>query len=28
VVTYRAGGHDWDKVDPAMPQFDKMPPAG
>src|SRR5689334_18794421 len=28
VVTYRAAGHDWDKVDTAMPQFDKMPPLG
>ncbi|NRR30227.1 GFA family protein [Oxalobacteraceae bacterium] len=26
VVTYRARGHDWDKVDPALAQFDRMPP--
>jgi hypothetical protein len=26
VVTYRARGHAWDKVDPTLPQFDKMPP--
>lgn len=26
-VTYRIRGYDWDRVDPALPQFDKMPPA-
>jgi hypothetical protein len=26
VVTYRARGHAWDQVDPALMQFDKMPP--
>ena len=26
-VTYRVRGHDWDFLDPAVPQFDKMPPA-
>ena len=25
-VTYRARGHAWDRVDPALPAFDKMPP--
>jgi hypothetical protein len=25
-VTYRVRGHAWDKVDPALQQFDKMPP--
>ena len=27
-ATYRMRGYDWDHVDPALPQFDKMPPAG
>jgi hypothetical protein len=27
-VTYRVRGHDWDAVDPAVPQFDKMPAGG
>jgi hypothetical protein len=25
-VTYRVRGHAWDKVDPALQQFDRMPP--
>lgn len=25
-VTYRVRGYAWDKVDPTLPQFDKMPP--
>ena len=25
-VTYRVRGYAWDQVDPALPQFDKMPP--
>ena len=25
-VIYRTSGHDWDHVDMALPQFDKMPP--
>ena len=25
-VTYRVSGHAWDKVDPALQQFDQMPP--
>jgi hypothetical protein len=25
-VTYRVRGHAWDKVDPALQQFDTMPP--
>lgn len=27
-VTYRLRGHDWDRPDPTVPAFDKMPPAG
>ncbi len=27
VITYRMRGYDWDQVDPALPAFDKMPPA-
>ncbi len=27
VITYRMRGHGWDQVDPALPAFDKMPPA-
>jgi hypothetical protein len=27
VVTYGVSGHAWDRVDPALPKFDKMPPA-
>ncbi len=27
VVTYGVRGHAWDRVDPALPKFDKMPPA-
>jgi hypothetical protein len=27
-VTYRMRGHDWDTLDPAVPQFDKMPSGG
>jgi len=26
IVTYRTRGHDWDRVDLALPAFDKMPP--
>ena len=26
-VTYGVRGHAWDDLDPAMPKFDKMPPA-
>jgi len=25
-VIYRSSGHDWDRVDLALPQFEKMPP--
>lgn len=25
-VTYGSRGHDWDKLDPDLPKFDKMPP--
>jgi hypothetical protein len=25
-VTYKARGHEWDRVDPALPAFEKMPP--
>jgi hypothetical protein len=25
-VTYTARGHEWDRVDPALPAFEKMPP--
>ena len=27
VVTYGVRGYDWDRLDPALPKFDKMPPA-
>ncbi|SDP35473.1 GFA family protein [Afipia sp. GAS231] len=27
-VTYAVRGHTWDHLDPAVPKFDKMPPAG
>jgi hypothetical protein len=27
VVTYTAHGFSWDTLDPALPKFDKMPPA-
>ena len=27
VVTYAARGHAWDRLDPALPRFDKMPTA-
>jgi hypothetical protein len=27
VVTYGVHGYDWDHLDPALPKFDKMPPA-
>jgi hypothetical protein len=27
VVTYAMRGHAWDRLDPALAQFDKMPPA-
>jgi hypothetical protein len=27
VVTYGVRGHAWDHVDPALPKFEKMPPA-
>jgi hypothetical protein len=27
VVTYAVRGHAWDKIDPALPKFDRMPPA-
>jgi hypothetical protein len=26
MTTYRMRGHAWDHVDPALPQFEKMPP--
>jgi hypothetical protein len=26
MVTYGVRGHAWDRVDPALPKFDKMPP--
>jgi hypothetical protein len=26
VVTYRARGYPWDKIDPSLPAFDEMPP--
>ena len=26
-VTYRMRGHAWDHLDPALPKFDRMPPA-
>jgi hypothetical protein len=26
IVTYRLRGHTWDRIDPALPAFDKMPP--
>jgi hypothetical protein len=26
VVTYGMRGHTWDRLDPALPKFDKMPP--
>jgi hypothetical protein len=25
-VTYGIRGHEWDKLDPSLPKFDKMPP--
>ena len=25
-VTYAIRGHEWDRIDPALPKFDKMPP--
>jgi hypothetical protein len=28
LVSYRMRGHAWDQVDPALPSFEKMPPAG
>jgi hypothetical protein len=27
-ATYRLRGYDWDRLDPAVPAFEKMPPAG
>lgn len=27
LVTYRVRGHAWDRLDPALPGFDRMPPA-
>ena len=27
IVTYGIRGHAWDKLDPALPKFEKMPPA-
>jgi len=27
VVTYARSGHAWDHIDPALPKFDRMPPA-
>ena len=27
LVTYTASGYAWDRLDPALPKFDKMPPA-
>jgi hypothetical protein len=26
-VTYHLRGHAWDRLDPSVPTFDKMPPA-
>ena len=26
IVTYRARGHAWDRVDPTLPAFEGMPP--
>ncbi|MES2056880.1 MAG: GFA family protein [Pseudomonadota bacterium] len=26
IVTYTSSGHAWDRLDPALPTFDKMPP--
>ena len=26
MVTYAVRGHSWDRVDPALPKFEKMPP--
>ena len=26
LVTYTASGHAWDRLDPALPKFEKMPP--
>ena len=26
VVTYTSSGHAWDRLDPGLPQFEKMPP--
>jgi hypothetical protein len=25
-VTYAVSGHAWDRLDPALPKFDRMPP--
>jgi hypothetical protein len=27
MVIYRARAHAWDRIDPALPAFDRMPPA-
>lgn len=27
LVTRAAGGRAWDQIDPALPSFDRMPPA-
>jgi hypothetical protein len=27
MVTYHMRGHAWDRLDPSVPTFDKMPPA-
>jgi hypothetical protein len=26
MVTYTVRGHAWDRLDPAVPKFEKMPP--
>ncbi len=28
MVTYGIRGYAWDRIDPALPKFDRMPPAG
>jgi len=27
MILYRRSGHAWDKIDPDLPSFDRMPPA-
>jgi hypothetical protein len=26
MVTYRVRGHEWDRIDPEVPKFERMPP--